>query len=110
MLAISLCVLILMILSGVFVWLLTRGASAPIPIEPVVHNHYAAPPAPASPYVEMVQVRYLDAHGRVLGEQSLPKRARRPSLVYQYRRKRGVFLASHVEDGTWIYRFQSEDK
>lgn len=145
MLALSLCVIVLMILSGLIVWLLTSGAEPPTP--PVVHVTTPAPVVhvttpepvvrerirwlsrkaeaiaapmpvvaplpvapPAAPYVEMVRVRYLDAKGRVIAEESIPRRNRRPQMIYSYKHRRSVFLASHtLPDGTWVYRFQSEE-
>jgi hypothetical protein len=75
----------------------------PLPITPV-STPVVPKPAPVG---ETVRVRYVDAKGRVLGEQRLDRRQRRPQLVYVYGKtqpQRGVFACSHLQDGVWVYR------
>jgi hypothetical protein len=93
---------------GTMTALLIVGAAShpPTPtVEPLPIQLLA--PVPPVPKYEYVTVRYVDEIGRVLGEESLIRQARRVSRMYRH----GVppatdnfMAAQQTPEGIWIYR------
>jgi hypothetical protein len=103
--------------------------SAPKPFAPVVNVDTKAPepkiiervvevikevfvPAPTPPAIppEAIKVRFTSAKGRLLAEDVLLPKQRRPCVKRNVDGVQSVFQCSHKDGETWVYRRQSVER
>lgn len=95
-------VILLLALHGWMVWQILDGPpvverEVRVPGPPVVRE---APISGTRATPAAVTIRLVSGSGRELGQTTIPATQRRPTLV----RDRSVYVASHQDGPTWVYR------